>query len=716
MDNKFTWIDFYTKFADTLLSYKENRKALVEIIKQVYVNTGFKMPKMEEGEFFDVDPFSAYGIFNRGQTWDKRQKLIAEFIKLMDIKASAPEDFNGIPVMQAQNSLFYAPQNIRGAKDIDNLWMFFEIAMKLAADDTEFNRAEFSNYFDVCQGQKGVKWTLTMGLFWIRPDRYINLDSRNRWFIEKRMPNVPQPNCVTVKEKSEVPSGKVYLAICDELLKGIADKSLPYDSFKNLSFAAWDISEQVNQEIAQQKMQQEGDAILADDSEDKVRYWVIGLGEQSVYWDECYKQGIAAIGWDFLGDLSNYPDRQSMVVALQEGLNTTRSCKHDSLATWQFSNEIKPGDIIYVKKGQQKILGRGVVTAPYKFDDNREYYKSIIGVSWTHKGEWEAPSKIALKTLTEWTPYTEFLQKLDAIIGVDEDVVIDEPKVKNTDAYSKENFLNDVYITEAEYDTLSDLLLSKKNLILQGAPGVGKTYAAKRLAYSIMGVKDSDRVAMIQFHQSYSYEDFIMGYRPSEKGFEIKTGVFYEFCKKAEDDIDNSYFFIIDEINRGNLSKIFGELFMLIENDKRGVELQLLYRDEKFKVPSNVHIIGMMNTADRSLALLDYALRRRFSFYDIRPAFENEKFVEYKEALDNAKFNRLIDQVVALNDSIAADDSLGDGFCIGHSYFCNLKKEALGNAMKRIVEYELIPMLKEYWFDEKDKIDTWSANLRNAIK
>src|SRR5699024_7598761 len=159
------------------------------------------------------------------------------------------------------------------------------------------------------------------------------------------------------------------------------------------------------------------------------------------------------------------------------------------------------------------------------------------------------------------------------------------------------------------------LVQNKKNVILQGAPGVGKTYVAKRLAYSMMGEKDPNRVMMVQFHQSYTYEDFIMGFRPSENGFELKRGAFYKFCKLAEIDSEREYFFIIDEINRGNLSKIFGELFMLIENDKRGAELQLLYTDEKFSVPSNIYIIGMMNTADRSISILDYALCRRFPFY-----------------------------------------------------------------------------------------------------
>ena len=298
----------------------------------------------------------------------------------------------------------------------------------------------------------------------------------------------------------------------------------------------------------------------------------------------------------------------------------------------------------------------------------------------------------------------------------DDDMVDDEQEVTYPE-YTAENFLDDVHMSEEDYSRLVGLLRNKKNIILQGAPGVGKTYAAKRLAYSMMGVKDVERVMMVQFHQSYSYEDFIMGFRPSATGFELKKGAFYNFCKKAEIDSDNEYFFIIDEINRGNLSKIFGELFMLIENDKRGNALQLLYSDEKFAVPKNVYIIGMMNTADRSLAMLDYALRRRFAFFDIKPGFETPGFREYRMALDNEKFNKLISCVENLNGVIASDESLGEGFCIGHSYFCNLQPDSIDDDwLYGVVEYELIPLLKEYWFDEPMKVKDWSENLRSAIK
>ena len=236
-------------------------------------------------------------------------------------------------------------------------------------------------------------------------------------------------------------------------------------------------------------------------------------------------------------------------------------------------------------------------------------------------------------------------------------------------------------------------------------------------AYSIIGAKNPDRVQMIQFHQSYSYEDFIEGYRPTENGFTIKKGSFYKFCKLAEDDDENDYFFIIDEINRGNLSKIFGELFMLIEKDKRGIELQLLYSDENFSVPANVYIIGMMNTADRSLAMLDYALRRRFSFFTMKPGFNTPGFQVYQDSLKSDAFNKLIACVKQLNSKIVEDISLGEGFCIGHSYFCGLTPESANTqTLSSIVEYELIPLLKEYWFDEPEKIIDWSDRLRSTVK
>lgn len=299
-------------------------------------------------------------------------------------------------------------------------------------------------------------------------------------------------------------------------------------------------------------------------------------------------------------------------------------------------------------------------------------------------------------------------------------------KSADNEEYTKTDFLSEVYMNESDYDRLVALLKYKKNIILQGAPGVGKTFTAKRLAYSLMGVKDESRISFVQFHQNYSYEDFVMGYKPNASGgFELRNGVFYDACIQAENNPEKDYFFIIDEINRGNLSKIFGELLMLIENSYRSKEkVKLAYSGELFSVPENLYIVGMMNTADRSLAMIDYALRRRFSFFEMNPGFDTKGFKNYQNSLKNETFNKVIDGIRALNSVIANDNSLGAGFCIGHSYFCNstdnnrLKSAGDMNEhwLQNVIDFDIAPMLHEYWFDDKTQADTQIKKLKDLLK
>ena len=451
------------------------------------------------------------------------------------------------------------------------------------------------------------------------------------------------------------------------------------------------------------------------DKKHKLHYWMYTVFDDTS-WMECQQKEIMVLGMDDIGDYSQYDSKESLRQELISTYDNSTSRKNQALMAWNFANKLAINDVIFAKRSNT-LVGKGIVTGDYIFDDSRQEYKNIRTVKWLQIGEWEHPGKSVAKRLTDITPYTDYIEKLITIFTPDElDDVDTQPEVDYPE-YSSADFLSDVYMSEQDYETLVNVLKMKKNIILQGAPGVGKTFTAKRLAYSIIGAKNPDRVQMIQFHQSYSYEDFIEGYRPTENGFTIKKGSFYKFCKLAEDHDENDYFFIIDEINRGNLSKIFGELFMLIEKDKRGIELQLLYSDENFSVPPNVYIIGMMNTADRSLAMLDYALRRRFSFFTMKPGFNTPGFQAYQDSLKSDAFNKLIACVKQLNSKIAEDISLGEGFCIGHSYFCGLTPETANTqTLSSIVEYELIPLLKEYWFDEPAKIVDWSDRLRSAVK
>lgn len=589
-----------------------------------------------------------------------------------------------------------------------------------------------------------------------------------------------------------------------------------------------------------------------DESVDRPRYWLYAPGEDAFMWEEFYKTGTMGLGWDKIGDYRQFPDDNSLIASIEQHYGGGGSHKNDKCAITDFTKKIKIGDIIIVKHGRKKLIGRGVVTSEYFYDDSVDSFKSRRKVEWTHKGEWYVEDTLVMKTLTDITKYGDYSKQLETTMGIasDEkdmysnrrywwlnaspkvwrmsewkvgeeqdytlfnpngnkrrifqnfvdasvgDVVIcyetnpvkkittiakvsrandgekiwfqktetltdpvdfsvikgipelkqmeflvnpngsffklteeeynaiisiirqnNDEEVESLDVpdYTRTDFLNEVYMDEANYEELVELLKAKKNIILQGAPGVGKTFCAERLAYSIMGKKDARRIKTVQFHQSYSYEDFIMGYKPAGETFKLRNGVFYNFCIEATNNPGQEYFFIIDEINRGNLSKIFGELLMMIEKDYRGKEITLAYTDQGFHVPENLYIIGMMNTADRSLALIDYALRRRFSFFDMKPGFESEGFKNHIKSIGSVKLEKVINLISELNANIRDDDSLGYGFEIGHSYFCGKTEAMTDSHVRRVVKYDIIPTIQEYWFDNEKKAKEWAEKLIKVI-
>lgn len=651
----FDWIPFYEELADKLLEYKNNRKQLLEIIKKCYDDMPIKYPFLEKGKvnYSDVDPFTVFGTFNRGLKDETRINILNHYKEAFNVKADVPTDFSGIPVVMLFNAWFFAYEENRGEHDIDNLWELFEAALNYADHNTD--RDKFMTLYDQVLTQRQVKWNITMGLYWIRPNIFVNLDSVNREYLIYKFKDALPPVSIVISEHvseydkiDKVVPAQEYFEInrmlndvfSEHSYKGFSGKIDEIKAIPQLSFDAWQLS------------QGEGffhDNDSSGESEDP----------KITYLSEIVDSLVELNGKGSLQEICDQIKKRNLLLNIETNKNWERNV----------SAEIQK----HCKETKSFVEG------------NEDLFYSVEGIG---KGIW------GLK---------KYEHKKENLFS-------------NIQPYTKQDFLNDVFLTSDEYDELVGLLEHKKNLILKGAPGVGKSYAAKRLAYSVIGSIDDERVQTVQFHQSYSYEDFVIGFRPNDTGgFYLQPGPFYDFCKKAEEHEKDKYFFIIDEINRGNLSKIFGELMLLLESDKRGNEnsINLLYKNEPFSVPENVYIIGMMNTADRSLAMIDYALRRRFVFYTMEPAFEKDSFKAFTANYSANNFDKVINLIIALNADIASDVALGKGFRIGHSYFCS--NDIDDNKLAGIVKYEIIPQLYEYWFDDESKAKDWESRLLGAI-
>jgi 5-methylcytosine-specific restriction protein B len=698
--SSFTWVPLYRELAYRLAEWENRQTELIDLLESLR-KAGYVVSSMNDqdppGTKFrlqEIDPFTFFGTFNRGTKDDNRKAILEAMKNHFNAESDVPNDFNGIPVVNNQSSWFIAYHFHRDPADVPRLWRIF----RLALTKDPLNSADFWAAFDDALKVRRVNVNLTMGLFWIRPDTFVNLDRINRSYLNIELPS----------------SGLTS----DFYRNTIAKFAKRDQSFLEISYDAW---RKANLPRPEPLPPPRPPVSPPAEPGPSACYWAISMGEGGRLWNQCRKEGVAAIGWDYLGDLRSYADKDAIGRAMQEHEgNDSWWPTNDALACFQFCREMKKGDGIFAKQGRSTLLGCGVVTSDYKYEPTRPEYRNVREVEWVYEEPQEIPEGawVRTKTLTEITDHKEFLAF--ALPFLEKPVQPPTPPPVAA-PYTIDLALKDVFINEDEFRSFLGSLSRKKNAVIQGPPGVGKTFVARRLAYLLVGHEAADQVEMVQFHQSYSYEDFVQGWRPTRNGFELQNGVFFNFCVKARNDPqpESKYVFIIDEINRGNLSKIFGELFVLIEGDKRGPKwaVPLTYAPrEPFYVPENLFILGLMNTADRSLAMVDYALRRRFAFLDLRPAFDKPELRSYLAAKDVAPelINRILSRMKELNERIRNEKArLGEGFEIGHSFFCPQDADESLDLKwyQSIVDTEIAPLLREYWFDDLDTAQTLIRRL-----
>lgn len=463
------------------------------------------------------------------------------------------------------------------------------------------------------------------------------------------------------------------------------------------------------------------------DVDEQKRVWAISAGEGGSYWEEFLASGQIAIGWEFLGDLSQYSSQQDVLDAIARYRNDDSKPSNDALCCYQFCAEMKAGDIVVAKIGRKKILGMGVITSDYIYDDEIALFKSRRTVNWLKTEPAEFPgSGTTTKTLTEISAYPRFVSVVNEYLGLDDGYDSPDEDEPAAQAYGVPSIVDDgCFLPENNISEVLDRLRSKRNIILQGPPGTGKTWLAKRLGYALIGNKNKAQMRVVQFHANLAYEDFVRGFRPTPEGkLALVDGAFMEAIEDARN-TTQPIVFVIEEINRGNTAQIFGEMLTLIETDKRNSEeaMELTYRrstNERVYVPANLYIIGTMNIADRSLAMVDLALRRRFSFVDLKPCFNEawRSWLVERLGFSSSLVSRIESAVDTINKRIASDTRLGSQYMIGHSYFTPSDESVIRTPQEwyvQVVHTEIAPLLNEYWYDDSSVVDELIAQALRGM-
>ncbi len=592
-DSRFGWTKFYMEFADKLLDHKGDRRRLVAKVREVCNNLGYGYldnsgTAEETTGLPDICPFTTMGTFNRNITSANRKTIATEIGNFLGVTEPVPDSFDGIPTLNNLNSVVFWDRS-----DIDPLWQVFKDAIQLTDSDDEDTRQSFVDSYDRALRAKGVGVDLTMGLFWIRPGRFMTLDGKSSQYIASSL-GFTLPSAIP-------PQGHEYLKLADDLTKRFGGADFPVHSFQELSLAAYERS--TNAPV-----------------------WVVRAGRQGQLEDAAIEHHLAIVDWG-VADLTGAVDTDAVREQVRQDVPGASNQRIGNITSQlaSFLLDMGEGDIVVLPlKTQRGRVAIGRITGPYT-------YREVGGDPFhTRPVNW----------IRTDVPRLDFGEDLQSSLGNPRTIC----RIQGNEAerriaamldgngevreYTVDNIIADgCFLEESRLKTMLARLKTKKNLILQGPPGTGKTWLAKKLAFALIGEIDERRVRPFQFHPNMSYEDFIRGFRPDgDEGLTLVDGPFLEVVKDARCDTDSDYVMVIEEINRGNPAQIFGEMLTLLEADKRSPKeaLTLAYPrsdGERVYIPPNVYVIGTMNVADRSIALVDLALRRRFAFIDLAPTF-----------------------------------------------------------------------------------------------
>lgn len=686
----FIWSEIYEEFATKLLEYKNDRKNLISKLQNVYEEIGMKLPKMESnGEILDIDPFTIFGLFNKGITDDNRKRILGEIAKQFNLKNKVPFSFEGIPLVNNLRSTFFNFAEERGENDINNLWEVFESAIRYADNPTQENKLKIESTYNNVIKQKGIQWNITMGLYWIRPNTYINLDSKNREFIIKQK-ILPQQFIKEVNQFKNVPNGEQYIQLCDLLLEKIKDGQYGYRDFKELSFIAYERNMSVDT-VTQHNTQN------TDIAKNTILYGPPGTGK--TYNTVMY--AVAIIENKKLEEIKkeNYTEVIDRYNKYKEDGLIEFTTFHQSYGYEEFIEGIKP--VIHSDEEDETDIQYEVVPGLFKkFCDIAG--KPILRKEKCDIGINESPTiwKISLEGSGENSTRTECMKNEHIRIGYDEygreitnlfkgaagrhilnyfinDMSIGDIVMSCYDC----NTVDAIGVVTGEYEWHDEYAqykrLRKVNWIVKGIKeNIIKINNGSRLSNPTVYKLRMDLSDVMEIIEKYS-----------------KNTIEVEEKKK-------NHVFIIDEINRGNISKIFGELITLIEPTKRigqteGQKVRLPYSQKLFGVPNNVYLIGTMNTADRSIATIDTALRRRFNFKEMLPDAEVLDGIYVEDVSIKDIFIKMNKRITVLFDR---------EHTLGHAYFLPLKGAPTIETLANIFENSIIPLLQEYFYEDYEKI------------